>query len=589
MPEASLDLARPFFLIKILDKDSGNDKFIWSPNIFMDDERPEDASKISPGTYIEDIDVKSNYDPPVNIGEVKINHNVGATPAIAINDILQIYFGYYTKGENPNTAVYSLAYSGNIGNITASLNYTIIRASSVVKKIAEAKRDLVFSRAMTITEIIQKLAIDDAGLEAAQSGISDTSVQKQSGFGISKKKSVFEHIKKLAGNVDFDVYMDPFDKFNARLWTPEDAPAATDSSGGDVAIAWISARDESETGVQSQLTHKLYFGVNTLDFELDVKGRGPSNVQITTLADSQENEAQTIDPPTGDSASGGEGGGESTSSSSSSGESTEAPERIMMPRVTKEHADTIAQTIVRQGNMKLGGKITILGAPQIRLGDGIKIFGHIYGKKPLSYLDSEATEYDASYTTEEETQDQSESGSSSTEETMFKVTGIKHLFNDKLGFISKLTVKEDEPATTAAEEGTEGAEAEEGEAAEGEGTEFAGEADETMEPETAEEETEANLIDYEVTVALDMDDPDAQEDKVSLISTDGKFIKSLSIGKDGKKADEGYTTLLFREVPAGKLYNIEVDTGETKYFLIKGIEIQEEEGAEGTESTEGED
>ena len=99
----------------------------------MDEERPEDSSKITPDSYIEDIDVKSNFEPPINMGEVKINHNVGKIPNIVIGDILQIYFGYYSSG-GENTASYSLVYTGKIDRIKAGLSHTIIKGSSKIKK-----------------------------------------------------------------------------------------------------------------------------------------------------------------------------------------------------------------------------------------------------------------------------------------------------------------------------------------------------------------------------------------------------------------------------------------------------------------------
>ena len=116
MPDVNLDLARPFYLIKLLDKDTNDLKYIWSTNIFLDDERPEDDSIIAPNSYIEDIEVKSNFEPPINNGEVKINHNVGSTPNIAINDVLKVYFGYYSI-DNSQNPVHSLTYTGQIDKI----------------------------------------------------------------------------------------------------------------------------------------------------------------------------------------------------------------------------------------------------------------------------------------------------------------------------------------------------------------------------------------------------------------------------------------------------------------------------------------
>jgi hypothetical protein len=448
MPDVNLDLARPFYLIKILDKDTNDLKYVWSANIFLDDERPEDDSKIAPNSYIEDIEVKSNFEPPINIGEVKINHNVGSTPNIAINDVLKVYLGYYSIDHSQNP-VYSLTYTGQIDKIKASLNHTIIRGSSEIKKITDHKRNLIFSRIMTIKEIIQKLAVDDGELELAQNGISDTTVSKQKGYGISKNLSIYKHVKKLADMVDFDVYMDVFDKFNARLWQPEEVPPTTGSSGQTKAVNWLSSRSDSENDVEKQLTHTVYFGVNTIDLELDVKTRTQTSMEIITLADSEGEEVFTIEPPVGTSSGSGADNGSTETGSSS----TEGPEKQVFPRITKDDADKIAEVIVRRSSGGLNGKITVIGSPQIRLGDGLKIQGQVYGKKPFGNLNSTSTEFDASFTSDSETEEgggESSSSSSSqpSEETLFKITGLKHLYNDNLGFITKLSIMEGEPAET---------------------------------------------------------------------------------------------------------------------------------------------
>jgi protein-arginine deiminase len=484
MPEVTLDLARPFYLIKIFDKDSNDLKFVWSPNVFLDSERPDDSSKIAPETFIEDIEIKSNFEPPINLGEIKINHSVGYTPNITIKDILKIYFGYYTQN-NSNEAVFSLVYTGQVNRIKASLNHTIIKGISEINKITDNNRNLVFSRTMTITDILRKLAIDDGGLEAASGGISDTSVSKQKGYAISRNISVFKHLKKLADMVDFDIYMDVFDKFNARLWQPEDAPSSTSSSGQTEAVNWLSSRNDSESESSGQLTHTVYFGVNTMDMELNIKNRTETNVEIISLADSEGDEVFTIEPPVGTS--------NSASGESTSGSSGEGTEKQVLPRFTKDDSDKIAEVIVRRNTPGLSGKITVIGSPQIRLGDGLKVIGQIYGKSPFGTLNSSTSPYDASFSGSEETEEDSSSSAGENEETLFKITGIRHLFNEKLGFITKLNIKQCEPSESEPEEGGEEVEEEEPE----EGEEAPEEGEEEVEEAPADEEEEVEVPEEE--------------------------------------------------------------------------------------------
>ena len=89
------------------------------------------------------------------------------------------------------------------------------------------------------------------------------------------------------------------------------------------------------------------------------------------------------------------------------------------------------------------------------MGDGVKVVGKIYGKKPFKYLGTPSSGYDASFSS---TGEGEEGGSSEqTEDKLFKITGLQHLFNDSLGFITKLSVKESEVATTAGGAGGTGA------------------------------------------------------------------------------------------------------------------------------------
>ncbi len=441
MVETTIDLAKPFFLIKIFDKDTDELKYSWSPNIFMDKERQENDSTITDGSSIEDIEVRSNNDPPINTSEIKIDYSIGMTPKITINDTVKIYFGYYTLND-PQNAKYSLAYTGRIDHIKASLNHTIIKASSKIKKLTNARRDLAFSRNVTISDIIKRFAIEDGGLEQAPNGITTTTISKQKGYAISREHSIYQHIKKIAELVGFDIYMDVFDRFNARIWSPKDvnASASMGTSGVQSAIPWLSDRDDSETNVREQLIHPIYFGVNAIDMLLDIKAETMDAVAITTLADSEGCEVFTIDPPVGNSGSGkGRTNGSNTSE-------TGVPTRYILPRVTKDDAEKIADNLLISGNPGLSGTITIIGAPQVRLGDGVKILGHIHGKTPFHEIDIPSSEYDANYTTDQVTQRETKKLSNGSRQagngTIFKITGIKHLFNDNLGFITKLEFRD---------------------------------------------------------------------------------------------------------------------------------------------------
>ena len=136
----------------VFDKDTNDLKYVWSPNIFMDEEHSDNDNTIAPESYIVDIETKSNFEPVINISEVRISHSIGMTPKIAIKDLLKIYFGYYTLN-NPLQSVYSIVYTGQIDFIKASLNHTIVRGSSKIKRLVDLKVILGFTVEINLDKI----------------------------------------------------------------------------------------------------------------------------------------------------------------------------------------------------------------------------------------------------------------------------------------------------------------------------------------------------------------------------------------------------------------------------------------------------
>jgi hypothetical protein len=289
--------------------------------------------------------------------------------------------------------------------------------------------------------------------------------------------------------------------------------------------------------------HELYFGVNTIDMELDIKTKKIDEVVITTLADSEGSEVFTIEPPEGASTSSSSGGGSGGSGSGSggSGIGTGSTLKLTLSRVTKDDADKIAEAMLSHNNSGLSGNITLIGSPQIRVGDGIKLKGHIFGKKPFARIETAESEYDASVSTEEQGSEEGGGSGGGGEETTFKVMGIRHLFNDKLGFVTKLTVIEEEPHPP---EEAEGAEEEEEEEEEEEGVEEEEEEEEEEEPELEEILYTGLLGDFEGIFVLGKEDGEPLEGhKFTLVYPEDK--------KERYKADdEGEVKFEEIEIPS---------------------------------------
>jgi competence ComEA-like helix-hairpin-helix protein len=78
-------------------------------------------------------------------------------------------------------------------------------------------------------------------------------------------------------------------------------------------------------------------------------------------------------------------------------------------------------------------------------------------------------------------------------------------------------------------------------------------------------------VDIPVMVPSDPDDTNPEDDRVILKSTDGLIQKSMNVYYEGEKIDDVYSRVVIKNVPTDKSYNILVDTGERKYFLIKNF------------------
>jgi hypothetical protein len=215
----------------------------------------------------------------------------------------------------------------------------------------------------------------------------------------------------------------------------------------------------------------------------------------------------------------------------------------VLSRITKEDAEKIADAMLAHDNSALSGNLTVIGAPQIRLGDGVKLLGNIYGKKPFPRIETPSSDYDASFTSGGEEQSESGGSSGGGEVTTFKIMGLRHIFNDKIGFITKVNIIEATPAEIPEEE-------EEAPEEEEEEEETVEEEVEEEEEESEEEEEGEQLVNIVVRTVRPDNEP-MPNTKYILITPDDEEIEG-STGEDGTYTHEqmpvGYYKLKFEPI-----------------------------------------
>lgn len=374
----NLDHNRPFYKVEFFEPDSSNPKLILSPNIFPDTEHPEDRAKMSPEIYISHISVDSGLGGTINTAECEINHNVGADVHISVGFDVKVYFGFYDKDKSQGPD-FSLVFTGSVTEIKHGLERSIVYCKGGIRLIAAKKQKITFSKMMGLNEIIEKFAIELGGLSSAENGIFDPGINKQPGFGISAQEPLLTHINTLAGYGGMDVFTDVFDNFHAVPWNSSNLKEISSSE-----TSWLSARDRSETENRNRIKHKIIFDSNLIDINFEMLGKRYSGVEIVSLMPFPDDQTHTIDPVKV----------EYLPASTNNTTSTRSPslpqplplDRYIISHITRKDGEKIAENLYWQHNRLTTGSIKMLGAPQIRIGDGMSFVGEIFVNTPYGNI-----------------------------------------------------------------------------------------------------------------------------------------------------------------------------------------------------------
>ena len=419
----NLDLSRPFYQV-LLERTEGNERkrYFWSSNMSIDSERPS-GYVIPENTYITSVRVRSNFQPYVNECEIELSNISGHSPDIAAGDDIRVFLGYYRK-DQPLRPDFAKVFTGEISEIERGFNGSRVIAASKVSKLLSLRRNIVINRD-TIDNIIKKLLAEAEYIKINE--ISSSDIQK-SRYIFSDSENLFEIIRELCIEGGMDLYMDVHDKLIAKVWEPEEPIP------GEQGLEKIypDTHDENDT---RQHIHNFYFGLNIIDMRVEYRGSGIGSLEIRSFSPyGEENERQySIDR---------------TASIKNSDEPhipSSRNEVVYLPFTPPESAEKIAENLIRYHNPRLTGTLTVVGSPHVRLNDGIRTAGKLFGKDPLADISSSGSRWDATYNDTRATED--EGGGK-----IFQVAGVDHILNFTDGFRSIFKLEEREPLEHGDEE-----------------------------------------------------------------------------------------------------------------------------------------
>ncbi len=502
-----LDLNRPFYKIEFFEPESSQPKYIFSPNIFLDTERPTDDASVPADRYISYISVNSKLEGAVNTAELEIRHNIGAELGIDLEYKVKIYLGFYDHDKTLGPD-FSLVYKGFINQIKTGFEKSTIFCKSRLTKITHKISEITFSRMMGLNEIINQIAIDIGGMELAQNGIFDPGISKQPGFGITKTQPLIDHIKKLARYGAMYVFMGVFDKFHAIPWNPSNLTDAPEENSG-----WIPGRDKTESGNSDFYKHKVLFDERLIDVQFEMFENKYGGIEVVCLKPFSDDSVHTIDPV-------------KIEYRPPNGNGSDKPlNRYKLSHVTREDAEKVAENLFNLEANPIIGEIKSLGAPQIRIGDGVKFEGEIFERMPFENISLNDGSSEKQIT-----------------EITFHVSEVQHKYDTVEGLVTKVKLKiSHEPA---------------GAAAEGEEGEVEEEEEVILEMEVVEEEEAVEGLEEETPVTIIVktfrpdNEPIPNQDYI-LITPSGEEIEGTT-GDDGtfkhEQMPRGTYELKFKEV-----------------------------------------
>lgn len=269
-----------------------------------------------PDSTLLGLEVRAGLRVPVNACRLTLHALSEAAPAAG--DPVEVELGYDESLEK--------VFTGTVTSVAHGLQRVEVEAMGAFAALASARLNLLYEQETAggiAEDVLGKLAVTKGTVEAGL---------KFASFALDDRRSVWAQLHDLARRCGFEFFADERDRCQFRVHGPQN-------------------------------THPFTFGVDVLDFEHDARPSAVEGVEVHGASPA------------------GQGQGDDASSwftkkevKGSAGESAGKVLRLVDPAArTQNLAGDVAKGILAGHARTAEGRVRVLGAPKVRLGDAVKL------------------------------------------------------------------------------------------------------------------------------------------------------------------------------------------------------------------------
>jgi len=293
------------------------------------------------------VEVRAGLSVPANSCRL-LFHGLAEISAEA-GDPVTVELGYDDSPE--------LVFTGAVASVAAGVERIEVEALGSFTALAAARLNLLYEQETAggiASDVLGKLAVSEGKVEAGL---------KFPSFALDDRRSAWSQLRDLATRCGFDLYADEEDRAHFQAYSPA-------------------------------ATHAFTYGADLLSWEHDARPAPVDGVEVYGASPA------------------GQGQGDDASSwisrkevKGSAGESSGRVLRFMDPAARNQNlAGDVAKGILTAHQRAAQGRVTVLGAPKVRLGDAVKL-----AKLPVSAQNGEG-----------------------------RVTAVRHRIAPRLGFVTQV-------------------------------------------------------------------------------------------------------------------------------------------------------
>jgi hypothetical protein len=226
---------------------------------------------------------------------------------------------------------------------------------------------------MNLDEVIKKLAVDYGNLKISKNGVNKTTLFKQKGYAISNKMSIYEYLQTIAETIGVDIFMDVNDELNIRSMGHGNLTDINMANKDNLSfLKWIPERGPNENGSQNRYIHEFVYGLNIVDIEIEKAVYRTRNLEIINPVDSSVSQGTyTLTPIKINNEI--EGDFNDNLPIRLNDLSVHPLKKYILTNYSVNDLGKIRNCLTRKCKDRLIGRLEVIGDPQVRLNDGVRI------------------------------------------------------------------------------------------------------------------------------------------------------------------------------------------------------------------------